>query len=185
MDNLGDVSRQSYPLTVNAPPTVISTSPGSLGQGAANQNVTINGANFVNGAVAAFSGPGISVNTTAWVSATRLTANITIAAGAAPGARDVTVTNPDTGTDTASNAFTVNPGPTLTSTSPSSRGQGATNRNVTINGADFVNGAVASFSGTGITVNSTTFSSATTLIANITISVPRQSASVGRDSDQS
>ena len=120
-----------------------------------------------------FSGPGITVNATTWVSATRLTANITIAAGAAPGARDVAVTNPDSGVGSGNGVFTVNAGPTVTSTNPGSLGQGATNQNVTINGNNFVNGAVAAFSGTGITVNATTWVSATRLTANITIAAGR------------
>jgi prepilin-type N-terminal cleavage/methylation domain-containing protein len=168
-DNLGDVSQRAYPLTINALPTVTSTNPNSRGQGATNQNVTINGTGFVNGAVASFSGTGISVNSTTWVSATRLTASITVAANAPTGVRDVTVTNPDTGVGTATGVFTVNAAPAVTATNPNPRGQGATNQNITITGTGFVNGAVASFSGTGITVNSTTWVSATQLTANIDI----------------
>ena len=47
-----------------------------------------------------FSGTGITVNSTTFVSATQVTASITIAAGAATGARTVTVTNPDGGAGT-------------------------------------------------------------------------------------
>jgi hypothetical protein len=68
----------------------------------------------------------------------------------------------------ASSAVTVQ-GPSLTSASPSSADQGATNDNVTITGTNFVSGATAAFSGTGIIVNSTTYVSATQLTANITI----------------
>ena len=70
----------------------------SRGQDAVNQNITINGTGFLSGAVASFSGTGITVNSTTFNSATKVTANIDIAAGATTGARDVTVTNPDTGT---------------------------------------------------------------------------------------
>lgn len=58
-------------------------------------NITITGADthFVNGSSAAsFSGTGITVNSTTVSSSTSLVANVTIAAGAALGARDVTVT---------------------------------------------------------------------------------------------
>jgi hypothetical protein len=111
------------------------------------------------------------VNSTTFVSATSLTANITITTSATTGARNITVTNPDAGAATATSAFTVNAVPTVTSASPSAGDQGATSFNVTITGTNFINGpalAVA-FSGTGITVNSTTFVSATSLTTNITI----------------
>jgi len=71
---------------------------------------------------------------------------------------------------TRANGFTVNTGPTVASTSPSSRPRGSVNQNITVTGSGFVTGAVASFSGTGITVNSTTFNSATQITVNITIS---------------
>ena len=131
--------------------------------------VTVTGTNFVNGAAATFSGTGVTVNSTTFVSATSLTANVTVTSGAATGARNATVTNPDAGTAFCTNCFTVNAGPTVTSTSPSSRGQGAASQNVTVTGTNFVNGAAVTFSGTGVTVNSTTFVSATSLTANITV----------------
>ena len=117
------------------------------------------------------SATGITVNSTTFKSATELTASITIEAGASPGARTVTVTNPDAGVGSLASAFTVNGAPTVTSTSPNSRGQGATSQNIAIKGTNFESGAglAASFSGTGITVNSTTFVSATEVTANITI----------------
>ena len=71
-------------------------------------------------------GAGITVNSTTYVSATQLTANITIAAGAATGARNLTVTNGDGSTASAAGAFTVNAAPTVTSLNPSSADQGAT-----------------------------------------------------------
>jgi hypothetical protein len=60
--------------------------------------------------------------------------------------------------------------PTVASTSPSSRGQGAASQTITVTGAGFVSGAAVSFSGTGIAVNSSSFASATQLSANVTIS---------------
>jgi hypothetical protein len=167
----GDRATGTGVFTVNAGPTVTSSSPSSRGQGATSQSVTITGTGFVSGASASFSGTGITVNSTTFVSATSLTANITIASGATTGTRNVTVTNPDGGVGTGTNVFTVNAGPTVTSTSPSSGDRGATSFSVTITGTNFVSGTglAASFSGTGITVSSTTFVSATQLTANIAI----------------
>src|SRR5450755_1190100 len=127
------VSGASGSVTVSAP-TVTSTSPSAGDQGASNFNVTISGTQFESGATASFSGTGITVNSTTFVSATQLTANIAIAAGASTGTRDVTVINPDSGSATATGVFTVNAGPAVSSASPSSGGQGASNFNVTITG---------------------------------------------------
>jgi hypothetical protein len=173
-DALGDdPATLTYTLTIDALPTVTSTSPSSRGQGATNQNVVINGTGFVNGAAldSSFSGTGITVNSTTYNSATSVTANITIAAGASTSARDVTVTNGDTGVATGTGKFTVNPKPTITSVNPASRGQGAAAQSIVITGTGFVSGVSlsASFSATGITVNSTTYNSATQVTANVTI----------------
>ncbi len=161
-------SGPSNSVTVQGP-SVTSTTPSSLGQGATSRSVTITGTNFVSGASASFSGAGVTVNSTTFVSATSLTANITIAANAATGTQDVMVTNPDGDSATGTGVFTVDPGPTVASAAPSSGDQGAANFDVTITGANFVSGASASFSGAGITVNSTTFVSATSLTANIAV----------------
>src|SRR5205085_963604 len=63
---------------------------------------------------------------------------------------------------------TVKSNPTVESTSPSSRGQGASKQSVTIKGKGFVSGAKASF-GSGTTVESTSFVSATELKATISV----------------
>ncbi len=159
-------------FTVNAAPTVTSTTPSSRGQGAAIQLITINGSNFVSGATVAFSGIGITVNSTTFVNANTIQAYVTVSGSATTGAGNVTVTNTDGGTGTGTNVFTVNAAPTVTSTSPSSRGQGAISQTITINGTNFVSGAslAATFSNPGITVNSTTYVSSTSITANITIS---------------
>lgn len=59
---------------------------------------------------------------------------------------------------------------TVTSVTPSSGVQGATGLDITINGTNFISGASVSFSGTGITVVSTTFVNSTKLITKINIS---------------
>ncbi len=168
-------------FTVNGPPTVTSTNPPTLGQGATNRNLTISGTNFVNGATVAFSGAGVSVNSAIVSGPTSITANVSISASASIGARDVIVFNGDGTTATGTGVFTVSPAPTLTSISPSSAGQGAVNRVVVITGGGFVNGGAlaAIFSNPGITVNSTTFVSATTITATISIS---GSAAIGAGS---
>ncbi|RJP43086.1 type II secretion system protein, partial [Candidatus Parcubacteria bacterium] len=79
--------------------------------------------------------------------------------GAATGTWNVRVINTDNTSGTLSNGFTVNapagPPPTVSSTNPSSRGQGATSVNIAVNGSNFTNPATTTVSGTGVTVNNT------------------------------
>jgi len=157
-------------------PTVTSVAPGTVAQGAVSRDLTITGVGFADGAVTSVSGAGVVVNYTQYVSPTQLTANVTVASGAPLGVNDVTVTDPGNGVGTCTGCLTVTPGPTVTSTAPGSRGAGANNQVVAIIGTNFLPGAVASFSGTGITVNSTSYVSPTKVNANISIA---NSATVG------
>ncbi len=154
------------------PPTLSSINPNSGTQGQNLTSVILTGSNFKSGATCSF-GAGITVNSCTFNSATQLTANITIGAAAGVGARNVTVTNPDTQTSTLSGGFTVTAGgppppPSLTSVNPTSGAQGQTLTAVVLTGSNFQSGATCGF-GAGITVNSCTFNSATQLTANITI----------------
>jgi len=94
-----------YESAGGAAPDITSIDPES-GQRGQTLDVTINGADFVDGADADF-GAGITVNSTSFVNATELTAGITIAGGASLGLRSVTVTNPDEQEDTLVDAFEV------------------------------------------------------------------------------
>src|SRR5439155_3976169 len=62
-----------------------------------------------------------------------------------------------------------NADPTITSVAPNSRGQGATSQNVVINGTNSAAGVGVSFSGSGITINSTTRNSVSKITVNVTI----------------
>lgn len=93
--------------------TVASTSPATAAQGRQDLAVTINGTGFVSGATVAFGGAGISLDSTTFVSATRIDVVIDITGAAATGARNVVVTNPDGIAITGSNLFTI-AGPTIT-----------------------------------------------------------------------
>jgi hypothetical protein len=158
----------SKAVTVISNPTVSSANPSSRGQGASGQAITITGSHFQSGASASFSGAGITVNSTTFKSSTEVTANVSVLAGASTGSRNITVTNLDGGAGTGSGVFAINAGPTVTSTSPSSRGQGASKQTVVIKGSGFTAGASANF-GSGVTVESTTFKSSTELTAKVTV----------------
>ncbi|MCX6009282.1 MAG: VCBS repeat-containing protein [Chloroflexi bacterium] len=95
-------------LNTPEPPTVTGVNPTSGVQGQT-LAVTVTGTNFT-GATAVSFGAGITVNSFTVNSATQITANITIDAGAAPGARDVSVTTPG-GTGTLTGGFTVTAAP--------------------------------------------------------------------------
>jgi hypothetical protein len=74
--------------------------------------VILTGNYFQNGAACNF-GAGIIVNSCTMNSITQLTANITISPTATLGARNITVTDPDSQTATVTNAFTVNAPPSI------------------------------------------------------------------------
>ena len=94
-------------LTVTARPTVSGLSPNSKSRGGSASNVTVTGANFVNGATVAFSGSGITVVSVTRNSSTSLTVRLSVSGGASTGLRNVTVTNPDGGTFTLANGFRI------------------------------------------------------------------------------
>jgi len=153
-------------------PLVTSISPNVIGAGATSQTITITGDNFVSGTgLAANFGTNVTTNSTTFVDAQHITANVTVATSVTAGTRNVIVTNPDTQTGTGTGLLTVNARATVTSASPATGAQGATNLNVTITGTNFIAGAplAAVFSGTGITVNSTTYVDATHITANVAI----------------
>jgi hypothetical protein len=153
-----------------------------MGRGAVEKNIAIVGINFKTGtwtpASVLFSGNGITVNSVTRVNTLLLVVNLSVNPTAELTARSITVINPDGGRGTVTNAFTITPAPTISSLSPSSRGRGAANESVVVNGAGFVAGSWPSssvaFSGTGITVNSVTRNSATKLTVSISIASDAQ-----------
>jgi hypothetical protein len=125
--------------------------------------VTIQGTNFVSGATVSVGNPGIAVSGVTVVSATQITATFTVAAGAALGAANVTVTTSGGISPTAT--FTVTPPPpTVTMLSPGGATAGGAGFTLTIYGTNFVPGAVAKWNGSALT---TTFVSATQLTAAV------------------
>ena len=161
-------SASSGSVTV-AGPSLSSTSPSSADRGATHDLITVNGSNFVSGATVSFAAAGVTVEQVVYNSPTSLTAQISVSASAATGPGNVTVTNPDGDQATGPNVFTINPAPSVTSTTPSSAKQGAYQVNVAVNGANFESNATVAFSNAAITVNSTQYVSSTALTANITI----------------
>ncbi len=159
----------AFTIGYNAP-TLTSLLP-SIGARLQNLNVVLTGSNFIDGVTTADFGADVTVNSVTANSATQLTANITIAANAALGTRNVSVTNPTPagGTATLPNSFTIiNPAPVLSTLTPNAGAREAT-LDVVITGENFIAGLTSASFGNDITINSTTINSATQLTANITI----------------
>ncbi len=159
----------AVPFTINPPaaPTLNSINP-NTGQLGATVTVTLTGSNL-SGATAINAGPGVTINGINVASATQITANFAIAASAATGAQNVTVTTP-AGTSNAV-PFTINPPltPTLSSINPNTGQLGAT-VTVTLTGNN-LSGATAVNAGPGVTINGINVASATQITANFAIAV--------------
>ena len=150
----------------NPPPVLISFSPDSVISGSSDFTLTVNGNNFVNGAVVRWNGQD---RVTAFVSYTQLTATIPAADLISVGAVPITVANPAPGGGTsAALNFTINappnPMPTLTSLSPVSVTVGSADITLTVTGANLINGSIVRWQGSD---RQTTFVSPTQLKALI------------------
>lgn len=157
-------------FTVTSIPPIISSISPTGGQLGATMGVRITGSNFQATPTVTFES-GVTVNSVTYVSSTTIEANITISDTTTPGTRNITVTNPDLSSSTEASAFTiVSPPantPTITLINPA-QGYTGTTLGVTITGTNFQDTPTVSF-GSGVTVNSVTFNSSTTIEANITI----------------
>lgn len=166
-DNTGDYILQktvfANPAAPPPAPQFAASNPISPNTGGTNGGITItiNGANFANGAVVFF---GSMAAATAFVDATQLTAILPTTT--TPGAVPVKVQNPDSQSATLPGAFTyiLSPAPQFSSSSASFPHIGTLSggTTVTLNGSNFVNGATVLFGGNPAV---TTFVSSTQLTA--------------------
>ncbi|MHB8896153.1 MAG: beta strand repeat-containing protein, partial [Candidatus Geothermincolia bacterium] len=151
-------------------PVIISVTPSSAAQGEAlTVQVTGAGTHFAQGVSALSMGSGISVNSVTVSSPTLLTASITAAVDAAPGARDVNVI---TATETPmllASGFLVRDA-RIVSVAPSNALAGDI-LDVAITGADtaFAQGVSVADFGQGVVVNSTTVADATHATASVSV----------------
>ena len=146
-------------------PRITSLSTDSANQGAT-LTVTISGANFTGASGVQF-GNGISINTFSVLSPSQITANITVATGAAAGTRDVSVTTPG-GSFVLPGGFTIKQAlPVITSANPE-RGDPGSTLVVIINGNNLTGTTSVGF-GDGVEVVDFTNISPTQLRVNINI----------------
>jgi hypothetical protein len=125
-------------------------------------------ASFATGGSVSF-GPDITVNSVTRNSLTKLTANVTVGAGAAPGTRSVAVTNPDGGAAACTDCLVLVADPVISALTPSSGAQGVAHQIVVVSGSGFEAGATAKFAPAGVNVSSVTVNGPTSLSIDVTI----------------
>lgn len=124
-----------------ADPTIVSVTPNN-GPLAGNNEVVIKGTNFMTGATVLIGSNAAIVNS---IAPTQI--SVMAPAGIALGTVDVVVTNPDSTTTTASNAYTYVKGPEITKITPA-RGLTTGNEQVKITGDSFKEGLKVYFNKT-------------------------------------
>ena len=154
----------------NPLPSVSSMTPSSATAGGPNFSLTVNGANFVNGATVRWNGAN---RPTTFVSATQLSAAIPASDIAAAGTAQVSVFSPTPGGGTSAvQTFTINPSggtvnnpiPAIALLAPTSAAAGGPGFTLTVNGSNFVSASKVRWNGADRT---TTFTSPTQLTAAI------------------
>jgi hypothetical protein len=124
----------------NPAPSITSLSPGSATAGEAGFTLTVNGTHFVGSSVVNWNG---AARTTTFVSATQVTAAISMTDILTAGTAQVTVTNPAPGGGTSpAVAFDIvsaaNPVPMVSNISPSSATAGGARFTLMVNGTNFI-----------------------------------------------
>jgi hypothetical protein len=154
-------------LVVLPSPTIATLSPTSATAGGVAFTLTINGANFTSDAKANW---GATALTTTYVSATELTAAVPASLIATAGTVSIMVANVNGSSSGAT--FTIKPPlPTVTSLSPASVVAGAQAFTLTVNGANYQPGSLASVVRWSSTALTTTYVSATRLTAAVPASL--------------
>lgn len=186
----GSNNSSNTPPTSNPVPAVRSATPNSVSIGASNVTLTVVGSNFVQGSTVMWNG---SALTTTFVSSTQSTASIPATAlSGPPGNIPVTVTNPAPGGGTSGSVDVVlqSPQPSIASLSPNGVILGSGSFTLTVNGSNFVSGALVYWNGASrVTsfVNSTQLTTSipasdlaltAATIASVTVQNPSPSAGI-------
>jgi hypothetical protein len=107
VDANGAVTGWSAPWSfTTSAPTIGGSSPGSLPQGRKGATIRLTGTGFADGALVDL-GPGMTVVSTTWVSATIVDVVVDVAGTAAIGPRTITLTNPDGTSASTASGLTV------------------------------------------------------------------------------
>ena len=157
--------------TVNPVPAVSSISPASVTVGDPAFILTVTGANFISSSVINWNGTALA---TTFISATQLTASVSVTLVAVAGTANITVFNPTPGGGTSNvSVFTIssvstNPVPAITSLSPASVTAGAPAFTLTVNGTNFIGSSVINWNVSALT---TTYINSTQLTATVSASL--------------
>ena len=156
------------------PPTVASVQPPESLRGEADLELLVAGADFQPGATARFTGPGISVRETRFVTAEQLAVRVDIAEGAPLGARDVLVDNPDGGLGRLLAGFTIASGLAVESVTPGQALRGDRDLALSVLGQQLVDGATWTFlqpggEPGGVTVRGAQFLGSTRVLLNVDV----------------
>jgi hypothetical protein len=150
-------------------PTLSAIAPNSGAQGKS-FSVTLTGSSFQAGATVKIGGSGVSATSVSLISASQISAVFVIAAGAATGGHNVTVTT--SGGTSGAQVFTVSRSvpakPTLSSISPNSAPRGTVPQ-VTLTGTNFASGATVAVQGSGVTVSRVVVVNSSTITATFSI----------------
>jgi hypothetical protein len=150
-----------------ATPVVSSVSPSTLGQGASNTNLLVQGPGFTPDATVSFSSPGITVDGPVdYIDGNELSVPVSVAPGASVGPSDVIVTE-SSGSGTCSACLNVEAGPGVTGASGDA--VAGSTVPVTINGAGFQQGITVFTSLTGADVSAPTAVSANQVTVPVTV----------------
>jgi hypothetical protein len=158
-------------FAINAGPKVTSIAPASRAAGSPTFSLTVNGSNFVTGATLVFSAPSITA-TNYVVTATKITADVTIPAGVVPAGSPVpvhlTVVNPDHGRGTSPTDLTADPQPTIDHFSPAATPAG-TSFTLHAFGANFLTGATVTSADPALTITNSVFKNAGEVDATVQV----------------
>lgn len=150
------------------PPSISTIQPSAVGRGSASFPLTVNGANFVSGAVVRLNG---TARTTSFVSSAKLTATVLAADVSSSGTLAVTVKNPDTQISNAVNLTVVTPTvPHVYNISPWSMVAGSPGFTLTVNGVNFQGTSVVTWNGSNRTTHFVSANQVTATLAASDIS---------------
>jgi subtilase family serine protease len=155
----------SWSPTAPPAPSISSLSPASAASGASAFTLTVNGSNFVSGAVVKWNSASLAAT---FVSSSQLTAPIGASLLSNAGVMSVSVANPGGAATTPANFTVTGRTPSTSTLSPNSTPSGSGPFTVTINGSNFIAGAIVMWGATPI---STAFSSSGKLTASVPASL--------------
>ncbi len=160
--NPGGLPSNPLPLTVTPPvPTITSLSPNTVQAGGAAFTLTVNGTNFLAGALVFLNSSQLN---TIVMSPTQVTAQVSLDLIAQPGSAQITVANMGGAQSIAATLSITAAPPTITTISPVSAKVGDPTFTLSITGTGFVQASIAQWNGAPL---STTFVSSTQLTATI------------------